>query len=62
MFTRVRRSRSSLHALGLLHRADIQLSGVVLNAIPPWAERLYPHYLGEKSSKYREAYSQVYHE
>jgi capsular exopolysaccharide synthesis family protein len=52
--------QDALHALGLLERADIRLSGAVLNAIPPWSERLYPHYLGERSAKYREAYSQTY--
>ena len=52
--------RDALHALMLLERADIKLSGLVLNAVPPWTERLYPHYLGEKSAKYREAYTQIY--
>jgi Mrp family chromosome partitioning ATPase len=52
--------RDALHALSLLERADIKLSGVVLNAVPPWSERLYPHYLGERSAKYRDAYRYVY--
>ncbi len=54
--------RDALHALSLLQRADIKLSGVVLNAVPPWSERLYPHYLGERSAKYRDAYRYVYQE
>jgi succinoglycan biosynthesis transport protein ExoP len=54
--------RDALHALTLLQRAGVELSGLVLNAIPPWSERLYPHYLGETSSKYREAYTQTYRE
>jgi succinoglycan biosynthesis transport protein ExoP len=52
--------RDALHALNLLQRAHVKLSGLVLNAVPPWSERLYPHYLGEKSSRYREAYTQSY--
>ena len=52
--------RDALHAFTLLQRADIKLSGLVLNAVPPWTERLYPHYLGEKSAKYRDAYRYVY--
>jgi capsular exopolysaccharide synthesis family protein len=52
--------RDALHAFTLLQRADIKLSGIVLNAVPPWTERLYPHYLGEKSAKYRDAYRYVY--
>jgi len=52
--------RDAQHALMLLQRANIKLSGLVLNAVPPWSERLYPHYLGEKSAKYREAYTQIY--
>ena len=52
--------QDALHALGLLQRAHIRLSGTVLNAIPPWSERLYRHYLGERSAKYREAYTQSY--
>jgi capsular exopolysaccharide synthesis family protein len=49
--------RDAQHALTLLHRADIKPAGVVLNALPPWSERLYPNYLGEKSYKYRQSYS-----
>jgi Mrp family chromosome partitioning ATPase len=52
--------RDALHALNLLQRANIKLSGLVLNAVPRWTERLYPHYLGEKSAKYREAYTTSY--
>jgi polysaccharide biosynthesis transport protein len=52
--------RDALHALTLLQRAHVRLSGLVLNAVPPWSERLYPHYLGEKSAKYREAYTASY--
>jgi succinoglycan biosynthesis transport protein ExoP len=54
--------QDALHALTLLERAGIKLSGLVLNAVPPWSERLYPTYLGEKSSRYREAYTQIYQE
>jgi Mrp family chromosome partitioning ATPase len=52
--------RDAQHALNLLDRAEIKLSGIVLNAVPPWSERLYPHYLGERSAKYRDAYRYVY--
>jgi capsular exopolysaccharide synthesis family protein len=52
--------RDAQHAFMLLQRANIKLSGLVLNAVPPWTERLYPHYLGEKSAKYRDAYRYVY--
>ncbi len=54
--------RDAQHALNLLERAGIKLSGIVLNAVPPWSERLYPHYLGERSAKYRDAYRYVYQE
>ena len=54
--------RDAQHALNLLDRAGIKLSGLVLNAVPPWSERLYPHYLGERSAKYRDAYRYVYQE
>jgi capsular exopolysaccharide synthesis family protein len=49
--------RDAIHALTLLHRADITPVGVVFNAVPSWSERLYPHYMGKKSSKYRQSYT-----
>lgn len=49
--------RDAVHALTLLQRAGINPSGVVFNAVPTWSEGLYPHYMGEKSSKYRQSYS-----
>jgi capsular exopolysaccharide synthesis family protein len=49
--------RDALHALSLLHRANITPSGAVFNAVPAWSEGLYPHYLGEKNSKYRQSYT-----
>jgi succinoglycan biosynthesis transport protein ExoP len=51
--------RDAQHALTLLNRADVKLSGLILNAIPPWSERLYPTYLGEKSYSYRQSYEQT---
>jgi succinoglycan biosynthesis transport protein ExoP len=47
------------HAISLLKRAQIKPSGFVFNAIPPWGDRLYPTYLGQKSSKYRQSYVQA---
>ena len=52
--------RDALHALTLLQRAGITPSGLVLNAVPAWSDRLYPNYLGDKSAGYREAYTQTY--
>jgi capsular exopolysaccharide synthesis family protein len=54
--------RDVQHALLLLQRAGIKLSGLVLNAIPPWSERLYPNYLGKSSAKYRESYTRTPYE
>jgi tyrosine-protein kinase Etk/Wzc len=54
--------RDALYGLTLLQRAGVNLSGIVLNAVPAWSERLYPHYKGEKSAKYREIYTHAYSE
>lgn len=49
--------RDALHALTLLQRAGINPSGIVFNAVPSWSEGMYPHYLGDKTSKYRQSYT-----
>jgi capsular exopolysaccharide synthesis family protein len=49
--------QAPLHAVTLLRRAQREPSGIILNAVPPWNDRLHLGYKSEDGGPYRQSYS-----
>lgn len=49
--------QAPLHAVTLLRRAQKEPSGIILNAMPPWNDRLHLGYKSEDGGPYRQSYS-----
>ena len=49
--------QAPLHAVTLLRRAQKEPAGIILNAVPPWNDRLYLGYKGSDGGAYRQNYS-----
>jgi capsular exopolysaccharide synthesis family protein len=49
--------QAPLHAVALLRRGQKEPSGIILNALPPWSDRLYLGYKGGEAGAYRQSYS-----
>jgi capsular exopolysaccharide synthesis family protein len=49
--------QAPLHAVSLLRRGQKEPSGIILNALPPWSDRLYLGYKGGEADAYRKSYS-----
>ena len=49
--------QATQHAVTMLRRSQKEASGIILNAVPPWSDRLYLGYKATDAAAYRKVYS-----